>query len=136
MRIPAIRDSTGLENQLGDLQAGKPAAICRHGDDAGLALFHDNKVTVAHIGDSRLYRLRGENFAADEGSFAAAGADRRRHDQRRGCPSLAEQEPGHPCAGVDPEVETEIHDYDVLPGDIYLPVPTVSTTWSRTRKSP
>ena len=23
-----------------------------------LALFHDNKVTVAHIGDSRLYRLR------------------------------------------------------------------------------
>ena len=26
------------------------------------ALFHDNKMTVAHIGDSRLYRLRGDDF--------------------------------------------------------------------------
>ena len=25
-------------------------------------LFYDNKVTVAHLGDSRLYRLRGDEF--------------------------------------------------------------------------
>src|SRR5947209_12409097 len=27
-----------------------------------VALFYDNKMTVAHIGDSRLYRLRGDQF--------------------------------------------------------------------------
>jgi len=27
-----------------------------------VAVFHDNKVTVGHIGDSRMYRLRGEEF--------------------------------------------------------------------------
>src|SRR5574340_979228 len=27
-----------------------------------MALFYDNMMTVAHIGDSRLYRLRGEDF--------------------------------------------------------------------------
>ena len=26
------------------------------------ALFFDNKVSIAHVGDSRLYRLRGEKF--------------------------------------------------------------------------
>lgn len=29
-----------------------------------VAVFHDNKVTVGHIGDSRMYRLRGEDFEA------------------------------------------------------------------------
>ena len=42
-------------------------------------LFYDNFVTVAHIGDSRLYRLRGEQLRADHARpFAAAGADRQR----------------------------------------------------------
>jgi serine/threonine protein phosphatase PrpC len=27
-----------------------------------VALFYDNKIAVAHIGDSRLYRLRGDDF--------------------------------------------------------------------------
>ncbi len=86
-----------------------------------LALFYDNQVTVAHIGDSRLYRLRGESFVAmtrdhsllqeqiDSGIISAADA---RFSQNKNLVTRA--------LGVDREVDTEIHDYAVEPGDIYL----------------
>ncbi|MBI2308647.1 MAG: Stp1/IreP family PP2C-type Ser/Thr phosphatase [Rhodocyclales bacterium] len=86
-----------------------------------LALFHDDRLTAAHIGDSRLYRLRGEAFAQltrdhsllqeqiDAGMITAEEA---RHSQNKNLVTRA--------LGVDPQVETEIHDHEVLPGDIYL----------------
>lgn len=85
------------------------------------ALFYDNRVTVAHIGDSRLYRLRGESFVAitrdhsllqeqiDSGMISLEEA---RFSQNKNLVLRA--------LGVDFYVETEIHDYPVLPGDIYL----------------
>jgi serine/threonine protein phosphatase PrpC len=86
-----------------------------------MALFYDDQVTVAHIGDSRLYRLRGETFSAitrdhsllqeqiDSGMISAEEA---KFSQNKNLVTRA--------LGVDPEVETEINDYPVLPGDIYL----------------
>jgi serine/threonine protein phosphatase PrpC len=86
-----------------------------------MALFYDDHVTVAHIGDSRLYRLRGETFIAltrdhsllqeqiDSGMISAEEA---KFSQNKNLVTRA--------LGVDLEVETEIHDYPVLPGDIYL----------------
>ena len=86
-----------------------------------MALFYDNKATVAHIGDSRLYRLRGDEFGVitrdhsllqeqiDSGMISPEQA---RHSQNKNLVTRA--------LGVDPDVETEIHDYEVLPGDIYL----------------
>jgi len=85
------------------------------------ALFYDNRVTVAHIGDSRLYRLRGQSFSAitrdhsllqeqiDSGLISLEEA---RFSQNKNLVLRA--------LGVGPDVETEIHDYPVLPGDIYL----------------
>ena len=86
-----------------------------------LALFYDNQMTVAHIGDSRLYRLRGDTFCAitrdhsllqeqiDSGMISPEDA---RFSQNKNLVTRA--------LGVDPDVETEIHDYAVEPGDIYL----------------
>ena len=85
------------------------------------ALFYDNRVTVAHIGDSRLYRLRGAEFGPitrdhsllqeqlDSGMISVEEA---RHSQNKNLVTRA--------LGVDPEVETEMHDHDVQPGDLYL----------------
>ncbi|MEI7612923.1 MAG: PP2C family serine/threonine-protein phosphatase [Betaproteobacteria bacterium] len=85
------------------------------------ALFHDNLVTVAHIGDSRLYRLRGDEFCAltrdhsllqeqiDSGMITAEEA---RFSKNKNLVTRA--------LGVDAVVETEIHDYPVLQGDLYL----------------
>ncbi|MBL8483864.1 MAG: serine/threonine-protein phosphatase, partial [Rhodocyclaceae bacterium] len=85
------------------------------------AMFYDNTMTVAHIGDSRLYRLRGDDFRAltrdhsllqeqiDSGMITPEEA---RRSLNKNLVTRA--------LGVDPVVEPEIHDYEVLPGDIYL----------------
>ena len=84
-------------------------------------VFYDNTLTVAHIGDSRLYRLRDGDFQQitrdhsllqeqiDSGMITKEQA---RHSQNRNLVTRA--------LGVDPEVATEVHDHAVLPGDIYL----------------
>ncbi|MFH1987283.1 MAG: Stp1/IreP family PP2C-type Ser/Thr phosphatase [Pseudomonadota bacterium] len=86
-----------------------------------LAWFYDNRMCVAHVGDSRLYRLRGDNFEQltrdhsllqeqlDNGIITAEQA---RYAENRNLVTRA--------LGVDPEVEVEVHDYDVRSGDIVL----------------
>ncbi|MCK9283307.1 MAG: Stp1/IreP family PP2C-type Ser/Thr phosphatase [Rhodocyclaceae bacterium] len=86
-----------------------------------VAIYHDNKVTVAHIGDSRLYRLRGDEFSQvtrdhsllqeqiDNGIISTEEA---RYSQNKNLVTRA--------LGVDAAVEPEIHTYDVRPGDVYL----------------
>lgn len=84
-------------------------------------LFHNDMVTVAHVGDSRLYRLRGEEFRLltrdhsllqeqiDSGIITAEQA---RYSQNKNLVTRA--------LGVDPMVEAEIHDHEVRSGDLYL----------------
>jgi protein phosphatase len=86
-----------------------------------MALFFDNRVTVGHIGDSRLYRLRDGQFIAmtrdhsllqeqiDSGMITTEEA---RFSLNRNLVTRA--------LGVEPWVESEIHTYDALPNDIYL----------------
>jgi protein phosphatase len=85
------------------------------------AVFYDNMLTVAHIGESRLYRLRAEEFGPltrdhsllqeqiDGGMITVEEA---RRSQNRNLVTRA--------LGVDPQVEPEIRDYEVRPGDLYL----------------
>lgn len=86
-----------------------------------VALFFDNRMTVGHIGDSRLYRLRGDTFEQvtrdhsllqeqiDSGMITKEQA---RYSQNKNLVTRA--------VGIDPEVETEVHTYSVERGDIYL----------------
>lgn len=85
------------------------------------AVFCDDKVIVAHVGDSRLYRLRGHDFVAmtrdhsvlqeqiDSGLISAEEA---RYSLHRNLVTRA--------VGIDPEVEPEIHVHSVRAGDVYL----------------
>ena len=86
-----------------------------------LACFLPDRMMVGHLGDSRLYRLRGEQLEQltrdhsllqeqlDSGMITAEEA---RYSENRNLVTRG--------LGVDPEVETEIHDYDVRDGDIVL----------------
>ncbi len=86
-----------------------------------LAWFYDNRMSVAHVGDSRVYRLRGETFEQltrdhsllqeqlDSGLISLEEA---RHADYRNLVTRA--------LGVDPTVDVEINDYDALPGDLVL----------------
>ncbi len=85
------------------------------------SVFCDDQVIVAHVGDSRLYRLRGDELVAltrdhsllqeqlDSGLITAEEA---RFSTNRNLVTRA--------VGVDAEVDVEIHLHQVRPGDLYL----------------
>jgi protein phosphatase len=84
-------------------------------------MFFDNKVSIAHVGDSRAYRLRGGQFEqvtldhsllqelVDRGFYSAEEAQ---HSTNRNYVTRA--------LGVEPTVEVEVHEHEVLPDDLYL----------------
>jgi len=86
-----------------------------------VALWHDNLMTVGHIGDSRLYRLRDDTFEQvtrdhsllqeqiDSGMITREQA---KFSQNKNLVTRA--------VGIDPEVEAEVHTYPVKTGDLYL----------------
>ncbi|MBI2961490.1 MAG: Stp1/IreP family PP2C-type Ser/Thr phosphatase [Betaproteobacteria bacterium] len=86
-----------------------------------VALFYDNRVTIAHIGDSRLYLLR-------DGEFKQVTKDHSLLQEQIDSGMLTREQARHSAnknlvtraLGIDATVEPEIHDYDTRPGDIYL----------------
>jgi len=84
-------------------------------------LFFDNRISLAHVGDSRLYRLRGgtlEQITRDHSLLqeqidsGMITKEQARNSQNKNLVTRA--------VGIDPEVETEVHTYPVEPGDIFL----------------
>ncbi len=84
-------------------------------------LFYDNQLTVAHVGDSRLYRFRAETLEVvtrdhsllqeqiDSGLITPEEA---KFSQNKNLVTRA--------VGIDPQLEPELNDYPVEVGDIYL----------------
>ena len=84
-------------------------------------MFFDDKVSIAHVGDSRAYRLRGDILdqmtldhsllqeLVDRGFYSEEEAQR---STNRNYVTRA--------LGVEPTVEVEVHEHDVLQDDIYL----------------
>jgi protein phosphatase len=86
-----------------------------------VALFHDNTMTVAHIGDSRLYRMRSEELKQITKDHSLR---QEQIDSGLITPEQA-RESAHKnivlrALGIDAAVEPEVHDYATRPGDIYL----------------
>jgi len=86
-----------------------------------VALFYDNKMAVAHVGDSRLYRQRGGEFKQVTKDHSLL---QEQIDAGMITPEQAKQSANKNLVtralGIDPSVEAEIHEYEVMPGDIYL----------------
>lgn len=86
-----------------------------------IAYWHDDRVTIGHLGDSRCYRLRGNQIRAltrdhswiqeqiDAGlmTYEQARQSKKKNLVTRAC-------------GIDLNVVAEVHTHEVEPGDIYL----------------
>lgn len=94
-----------------------------HGMGTTLALiqFHDNWATIAHVGDSRLYRWRNARFdlltqdhslLREQVQMGVISSDDARFSHNRNLVTRA--------LGIEAEVTVEVSEIDVLPGDIYL----------------
>jgi protein phosphatase len=84
-------------------------------------LFFDNRISIAHVGDSRLYRMRDNRFEqitmdhsllqelVDRGYYSAEEAQR---STNRNYVTRA--------LGVEPQVEVEVQEVEVRKGDYFL----------------
>ena len=85
------------------------------------ALFFDNRISIAHVGDSRLYRLRSGTLEqltmdhsllqelVDRGFYSAEEAQR-----------AANKNYVTRALGVEPNVDVEVQEHPVHKGDLYL----------------
>jgi protein phosphatase len=86
-----------------------------------VCLFFDNRVLVAHLGDSRLYLLR-------EGKLSQVTRDHSLLQEQIDAGLISPEQAKHAqhknlvtrALGIDPSVEPEIHEYPTKPGDLYL----------------
>jgi len=116
-----------LEARVGDANraifqsAQSRAEYAGMGTTLVLALFHENAVTVAHIGDSRLYRLRDSiltqvtrdhSLLQQQIDAGILTVEQAKYSQNKNLVTRA--------LGVEAQVQTEIADYETRDGDLYL----------------
>ena len=116
-----IRDQVIKANTSIYQAAQSQAQYAGMGTTLVVCLFYDNKISVGHLGDSRLYMLRDGKFSQvtrdhsllqeqiDSGIITPEQA---KHAQHKNLVTKA--------LGIDPTVEPEIHEYPAKPGDVYL----------------
>jgi len=116
-----VRDQVLKANSSIYQAAQSQAQYAGMGTTLVVCLFYDNRMLVAHLGDSRLYMLRDGEFSQvtrdhsllqeqiDSGLITPEQA---KHAQHKNLVTKA--------LGIDPTVEPEIREYEVRPGDIYL----------------
>ena len=116
-----LRDAVSRANKI-IFQTAQSQTHCEGmGTTLVAAMFYDNTISIAHVGDSRAYRLRNEQFEqltldhsllqelVDRGFYSEEEAQR---STNRNYVTRA--------LGVEPTVEVEVQEFDVLPDDIYL----------------
>lgn len=116
-----LREEIQLANEAIYRKAKNDPQCSGMGTTLVAGVFHDNFVAVAHIGDSRLYRLRGgalmqvtrdHSLLQEQLDNGLISAEEARHSHNKNFVTRA--------LGVDPVAEPEVNCYDVLPGDVYL----------------
>ncbi len=130
----AIEESTGkavaekmLRNQVARANTSIYQAAQSQPQYAGMgttlvvALYYDNKMAVAHVGDSRLYRFRDDKFEQITRDHSLlqeqidSGLITKEQAKLSANKNLVTR-----ALGIDPTVEAEIHEYETKVGDIYL----------------
>jgi serine/threonine protein phosphatase PrpC len=116
-----LRDAITRANKI-IYQTARSQAECEGmGTTVVAALFYDNRVSIAHVGDSRLYRQRGSQISqvtmdhsllqelVDRGFYSPEEAQR-----------AANKNYVTRALGVEPSVEVEAQEHPVDKGDIYI----------------
>jgi protein phosphatase len=121
MAIKILRNVIGRANASIFQAANSQPQYAGMGTTLVVALLADNQLIVAHVGDSRLYRLRGDELEQltrdhsllqeqiDSGMITKEMA---RRSQNKNLVTRA--------VGIEPQVEADIHTYEAVEGDMFL----------------
>jgi serine/threonine protein phosphatase PrpC len=116
-----LRDAIQRANKIVYQTARTQANCDGMGTTVVAGLFFDDKLTVAHVGDSRLYRLRNgklEQVTKDHSllqELVARGFYTPEEAQRAAAKNYVTR-----ALGVEPTVEVEITETEVTKDDVYL----------------
>jgi PPM family protein phosphatase len=116
-----LRDKIAIANRSIFQTAEHQPQYVGMGTTLVVTLFYDNRVAVAHIGDSRVYRVR-------DGAITQMTRDHSLLQMQLDAGVISPEEAKHSkqknivvrALGIEPEVETEIHEYPVARGDVYV----------------
>src|SRR6185369_6653905 len=116
-----LRDAITRANKI-IYQTARTQAECEGmGTTVVAALFYDNRISIAHVGDSRLYRQRGTTISqvtmdhsllqelVDRGFYSPEEAQR-----------AANKNYVTRALGVEPQVDVEVQEHPVDKGDIFI----------------
>jgi serine/threonine protein phosphatase PrpC len=117
----AVKQSINQANVAVFEAAGANAAYQGMGTTLALAVFHDNRVTLAHVGDSRIYRLRNgrlelltrdDSLLRDQVELGMISAADARGSHNRNLVTRA--------LGIEKNVSAHVREDDALPGDVLV----------------
>lgn len=120
-RSLAAKEAAERANQSIYKMAQKNPQYQGMGTTLTFALFHDDKVAIAHVGDSRLYRVRygrleqitmDHSLLQNQVEAGMIDAEDAKISHNRNLVTRA--------LGKEAAVEVDMREEDVLPGDIYL----------------
>jgi len=116
-----LRDAIQRANKI-IYQTARTQANCEGmGTTVVAGLFFDDKLTIAHVGDSRLYRMRGQDFTQvtqDHSllqELVARGFYTPEEAQRAASKNYVTR-----ALGVEPTVEVDVTEVPVLKDDLFL----------------
>jgi protein phosphatase len=116
-----LRDAVHRANKIIN-QTAKSQPQCEGmGTTLVACLFYDNRVSIAHVGDSRLYRMRDNRFEqiTMDHSLLQELVDRGFYSQEEAQRSTNRNYVTR-ALGVEPNVEVEVQEVDVEKGDYIL----------------
>ena len=116
-----LRDAVARANKVIH-QTAKSQPQCEGmGTTIVACLFFDNRISIAHVGDARLYRARQGNFEqmTMDHSLLQELVDRGFYSQEEAARSTNRNYVTR-ALGVEAIVQVEIQENEVQPGDIYL----------------
>lgn len=116
-----LRDAVARANKVIH-QTAKSQPQCEGmGTTIVACLFFDNRISIAHVGDARLYRARQGNFEqmTMDHSLLQELVDRGFYSQEEAARSTNRNYVTR-ALGVEAMVQVEIQENEVQPGDIYL----------------
>jgi protein phosphatase len=116
-----LRDAIHRANKVINQTAQSQPQCEGMGTTLVACLFYDNKVSIAHVGDSRMYRLRGNRFEqiTMDHSLLQELVDRGFYSQEEAQRSTNRNYVTR-ALGVEANVEVEVQEVDVQKGDYYL----------------
>ncbi len=116
-----LRDAIMRANKIIHQTSNSQPDCAGMGTTIVACLFHDNRVSIAHVGDSRLYRMRDNRFEqiTQDHSLLQELVDRGLYSREEAERSLTRNYVTR-ALGVEPTIEVAVTEVDADIGDLYV----------------